>query len=111
MLIALDLENVLADLPASAVDVGTLKTQTPKPATLEIMKRLTESGHAVVIYTTKDPSLMADIENWLQKNKVPYHHVVYGYPKRDIYVTKNSFTLTTVENAVQQIKSMGGFLK
>ncbi len=108
MIVAIELDGVLCNPILNSVTAWEVKDRTVKAEILEFIKHLKEKGHDIVIYTDRDPSLMIETEAWLNKNKVPYHHVVYGLPHKDICFSTNSMKFIDKASALEQVKLHGG---
>ena len=108
MIVAIELDHIICNPISNSVASVEVKNRTVNPEVLDFIKHLKEKGHAVVIHTDRDPSLMLETEGWLDKNRIPYHHVVYGLPKTDVLFSKNAVQFTDKDSALQQVKLHGG---
>jgi len=70
------------------------KIGSPAPHAVEMMQRLKEDGHTLIIWTCREGQYRFDMEEWLICNKIPYDLVnenicnpfgAYGYNARKIY--------------------------
>lgn len=108
MIVAFDLDGLICSAISNDVAVSEVKSCVPNPTVVEFMRELHNNRHDLVIYTTRDGSLMLETEAWLNKHNVPYHHVIYGLPKRNLYFSTDSVRFLNKENAVEQVRLYGG---
>jgi len=108
VIIAIDLDGVLCNPISKSTAFDEVKDRVPKEEVVEFLKLLHLKNYQIELYTSRDPSLMMETEQWLSKHKIPYHHVLYGMPRKDIYFGTNSVKYTTREEALEQVKKHGG---
>lgn len=110
MIIAFDLSYLVANknIDAEGSSVIDPNSWSIREDVARTINHLSSKGHVVVIYTRLDPSMMLDVERWLQKNKVSYHHVVYGLPKHHVYFGWHASEFHTEHKALDLIRYLGG---
>jgi hypothetical protein len=84
-----------------AVDFdGTLHTGkwpgigSPAPYARDVMRRLKDDGHYLIIWTCREREYLTDMVNWLLEHGIPFDRVnehkpgsteLYGYASRKVY--------------------------
>ena len=47
----------------------------------DFLVKIKEAGHQIIILTHRDSSTALSTERWLDKNRIPYHHILYNRPR------------------------------
>ena len=79
---AVDIDGVLAE----EGDPANYGRARPLARGIELVRRLTEAGHRVVLHTARWEEDRAVTMVWLAMHDVPYDKLVLGKPKADLYV-------------------------
>ena len=85
MQIGFELDNIICTPIKSMTDLEEISKQQVLEGAKEFLIKLKEAGHQITIMTHRDGSTALDTERWLDKNKIPYHHIMYNRP-RNVFV-------------------------
>ena len=81
MQIGFELDNIICTPIKCMTDLEEISKQEVLAGAREFLVTLKEAGHQITILTHRDSSTALDTERWLDKNKIPYHYVVYNRPR------------------------------
>lgn len=73
--IAIDLDQTIAD-----TKYPKFKLNEPMAGAVKYMNKIVEDGWKPVIYTARGWSQYAEVETWLDTNKIPYKKIICGKP-------------------------------
>ena len=117
--------SVIILIMTVAVDFdGTLHTGNwpeigaPAPYAIEVMKRLHDDGHRLIIWTCREGKLQTDMINWLLEKGIPFDRIndhlpgsweEYGYSAQkvfaDVYIDDNNLGGLPTWNEIYHIIS------
>ena len=81
MQLGFELDSVVCTPVKSMTDLEAISKAEVLPGAREFLVELKEAGHQIVILTHRDASTALDTERFLDKNKIPYHHIMYNRPR------------------------------
>ena len=58
----------------------------PIEETINLMSRLRDEGHMVIIHTGRHIDKLKDTKEWLGIHNVQYDHIQFGKPVADVYI-------------------------
>ena len=79
--IGFELDDLISTPIKRLTDLEDIPKQTVIEGAVEVLTKIKEAGHQIVIYTNRDASTMLETQRWLDKNKIPHHHVYFNRPK------------------------------
>ena len=99
--IAIDLDGVIAR--EHHLDFGK---KTPNQKVIDRMWELQEKGWRIVIYTARMDMDVDITRDWLIRNRVPFHHLVFNKPLARYYVDDKNLSVEdfldgSIEEGVQ----------
>lgn len=59
---------------------------TPYAERVRLIRGLYSSGHTIIIHTARSSKRLGLTVDQLASWKVPYHHLIMGKPKADLYI-------------------------
>ena len=81
MQIGFELDNMICTPIKRMTDLEEISKQEVLAGAKEFLIELKNAGHQIVILTHRDASTALDTERFLDKNKIPYHHIMYNRPR------------------------------
>lgn len=67
------------------------------PEAIELVQEIYAAGHKIVIHTARPYGDYPITKKWLEVNKIPYHLIVMGKCRADLYIDNDSCKLTRKE--------------
>lgn len=78
MQLSFELDDVLCTPVKSLTDLEQIGKAEVLPGAREFLVELKEAGHQITVFTHRDSSTALDTERFLDKNHIPYNHIVYN---------------------------------
>lgn len=110
MIYVFDLDGTLCEPQLQYKDTRRRYEEAiPIPSMIKRVERLHSEGHRVIIHTARRMvthqgdinKIVQDVgevtETWLEKNKVPYHELVFGKPYGDYYIDDKAITIESFQ--------------
>jgi len=91
MIIAIEIDNVISTPVPNYMALTGVEKCVLLSGAKEAIDKLTELGHQILIYTSRDASLGPSTQLWLQKNKIAYNNIICNKPKCDLLIDRNVF--------------------
>lgn len=107
MVIGVDFDGVLHD--PNNRKPGR-KMGEPVEGAIDSMKRLSYSGHDLIIHTVRggEPK---HVEDWLKHFEIPYHSVTNIKPNADLYLDDRGYRFVSWTNAMEHINWLADMLR
>lgn len=100
MIIAVDIDGTICDeIDFTKVDksnfdwVSYYKTRKSIPDAVERIKEWYESGHHIIILTSRKESDSEVTIEWLKRNGIKYHEIIFDKVRADLYIDNNSLRI------------------
>ena len=102
MIICVDLDGVLTK-ETEGWAPNVYKLREPNIERIEILKRLVERGHKIIIHTARLSSeARVETIEWLTKHRVPYDAIHFDKPFYDYYIDDKMATLEDLGKVVDK---------
>ena len=100
MRICFDIDGTICELKSY---IGSYELVRPLPGVVELMTKLKEDGHTIILYTARHMKTCGgnvglvlakqgkSLFAWLDKYKIPYDEIYFGKPQADIYIDDNCY--------------------
>lgn len=85
MRFAIDLDGTIT-MEELGHSVKNYKCRTPRPYVVAKIRELYNAGHKIIIYTSRYKVDFEVTTEWLVKNHVMYHELVFEKVSADVYV-------------------------
>ena len=98
MRICFDIDGTICELKNY---IGSYEKVQPLPGVVELMKKLKNEGHTIILYTARHMKTCRGnlglviakqgktLFDWLEKFEIPYDEIYFGKPYADIYIDDN----------------------
>ena len=90
-----DIDGTIAELREEKQFYKDVK---PKEGAVETLKKLSEQGHYIILYTARNMKTLSGnlgkinaiqgpvLFEWLKKYEIPYDEIYFGKPDADVYI-------------------------
>jgi ribonucleotide monophosphatase NagD (HAD superfamily) len=85
MQIGFELDDVLCSPIKCLTNLEEISKAEVLPGAKDFLVELKKAGHQIVILTHRDSSTAIDTERFLDKNGIPFSHIMYNRP-RNVFV-------------------------
>jgi hypothetical protein len=79
--IGFEIDGIISSPVKCMTDLEEIAKQEVLAGAREFLKSLKDAGHQITILTHRDSSTALDTERWMDKNQIPYHHIMYNRPR------------------------------
>lgn len=104
MTLFIDLDNTIC---VNGDRFGHRQEAIPSPGVKQVLQRLRDAGHTVVVYTGRGWNEYTVTRQWLDQHELVYDAIHMGKPVADIWIDDRAMTFDGWDHVEQRLMERG----